>query len=80
MSGLSQNEVDKINEDLYPYGQIFWVEGERWSSKLWQNLTKHGVRTSNNHGLITVYAPDGSTMGTWIGRVGMLVGVSKVMR
>jgi len=78
----TQNDIDKINKDLYEAGKIIWDSmNGAWTSKLWQDLSKQGARSSLlKAGFVSAYAPDGAKMGEWNGRVNMLVGIAKLLR
>ena len=80
----TEQTVEELNKGIsYAAGKVFWgfpgSSGAGWTSQLWFDLCKQGVRTSNNHGMITVYFHDGKEAGPFLGRVNMLVGVAKLL-
>ena len=77
----TEAQVNELNQDLPEHGHIEWIEGRGWSSQLWRDLYKQGVRSRvSPAGFVTAIDANGVEMASGLGRVNMLASLARLMR
>jgi len=59
---MTEEQVNILQGNIQGPGRVYWENGN-WTSKLWQDMSKAGCRsTTNELGIVTLYDAQGQPM------------------
>jgi len=77
---MNQLDLDKINNNLYEEGKIYWEEGKNYTSKLLESLLSFGYKVKCVNGISSLYDREGFEVAYGMTRVQFLVDVANQFR